>query len=116
MKLMTKEIEKKLLKTETGSTLGNMDAEVIVKYFNPCGAGTWLITEGEKLEDAKDLRVPEVPARLRPHQDGTDAGEVACGDVGEDLVADHDGLVPPYRLRIERDLWCKGCTVQDLAA
>lgn len=38
MKLMTKEIEKKLLKTETGSTLGNMDAEVIVKYFNPCGA------------------------------------------------------------------------------
>ena len=51
MKLMTKEIEKKLLKTETGSTLGNMDAEVIVKYFNPCGAGTWLITEGEKLED-----------------------------------------------------------------
>lgn len=51
MKLMTKEIEKKLLKTETGNTLGNMDAEVIVKYFNPCGAGTWLITEGEKLED-----------------------------------------------------------------
>ena len=51
MKLMTKEIEKKLLKTETGSTLGNMDAEVIVKYFNPCGSGTWLITEAEREGD-----------------------------------------------------------------
>ena len=88
MKLMTKEIEKKLLKTETGSTLGNMDAEVIVKYFNPCGAGTWLITEGEKLEDGDWL--------LHGY----------C----------HIFECPPYRLRIERDLWCKGCTVQDLAA
>ena len=26
-------------------------AEVIVKYFNPYGTGTWLITEAEKQED-----------------------------------------------------------------
>lgn len=25
-------------------------AKVLVKYFNPVGAGTWLITEGNKLE------------------------------------------------------------------
>ena len=62
MKLMTKEIEKKLLKTETGSTLGNMDAEVIVKYFNPCGAGTWLITEGR---EARRRRL--AASRLLPH-------------------------------------------------
>lgn len=27
------------------------DAEVLVKYFNPVGAGTWLITEAKKLDD-----------------------------------------------------------------
>lgn len=24
---------------------------MLVKYFNPCGAGTWLITEGEQQEN-----------------------------------------------------------------
>lgn len=49
--LMTKELEKKLEKYPIGSQDGKgMDAEVLVKYFNPCGAGTWLITEGEKQE------------------------------------------------------------------
>ena len=28
-----------------------MDAEVLVKYFNPCGTGTWLITEAEREGD-----------------------------------------------------------------
>lgn len=27
------------------------DAEVLVKYFNPCGSGTWLITEAEREGD-----------------------------------------------------------------
>lgn len=27
------------------------DAEVLVKYFNPVGPGTWLITEADQLED-----------------------------------------------------------------
>lgn len=52
MKLMTKKIEKKLSKYSLGSqeSLGD-DAEMIVKFFNPCGAGTWLVTEGEKQEN-----------------------------------------------------------------
>lgn len=52
MLLMTKELEKTLEKYPLGSQDGKgIDAKVIVKYFNPCGAGTWLITEGEKQED-----------------------------------------------------------------
>lgn len=31
------------------------DAEVIVKYFNPYGAGTWLITEAEQQPDGEWL-------------------------------------------------------------
>ena len=45
MILMTKELEKKFKKYPFGSQDGLMEeAEVIVKYFNPCGVGTWLIT------------------------------------------------------------------------
>lgn len=52
MKLLTKEIEEKFNKHPLGSQDGlGKDAEVLVKYFNPCGAGTWLITEAEKVED-----------------------------------------------------------------
>jgi len=49
MKLITKEVENKFLKYPIGSQDGKgKDALVIAKFFNPCGAGTWLITEAEK--------------------------------------------------------------------
>ena len=52
MKLMTKELEKEFEKYPIGSQDGlGGNAKVIVKYFNPIGTGTWLITEGEKLEN-----------------------------------------------------------------
>ena len=52
MKLLTKEIEDKLVAHPYGSQDGlGGNAEVLVKYFNPTGAGTWLITEGEKQEN-----------------------------------------------------------------
>lgn len=56
MKLLTKEIEEKFEKHPLGSQDGlGGEAEVLVKYFNPCGAGTWLITEGEKQDDGDYL-------------------------------------------------------------
>lgn len=52
MKLITKAIEKKFKKYPLYSQDGKKgNARVVVKYFNPFGAGTWLITEGEKRED-----------------------------------------------------------------
>ena len=52
MKLLTKAIEKKFEKFPIRSQDGKgEDAEVLVKYFNPYGSGTWLITEAQKQED-----------------------------------------------------------------
>ena len=52
MKLLTKEIISKFEKHPFHSQDGKgMDAEVLVKYFNPCGTGTWLITEAEREGD-----------------------------------------------------------------
>lgn len=52
MNLLTKKIEEKFNEYPFGSQDGlSGNAEVLVKYFNPCGAGTWLITEAEKQDD-----------------------------------------------------------------
>ena len=52
MKLMTKELEEKFKKYPLYSQDGKgKDTEIVVKYFNPYGRGTWLITEGEQQED-----------------------------------------------------------------
>ena len=52
MNLLTKEIIEKFKEYPLYSQDGKgMDSVVLVKYFNPCGAGTWLITEAEKQPD-----------------------------------------------------------------
>ena len=52
MKLMTKELEKTLKNYPLYSQDGKeFNAKVLVKYFNPIGVGTWLITEGEKQDN-----------------------------------------------------------------
>ena len=42
MKLITKEIERRLLENGRRS---DEDHRPVVKFFNPCGAATWLITQ-----------------------------------------------------------------------
>jgi hypothetical protein len=51
MKLITKAVEESLLKAPLYSTDGNTFAPVILKLFNPYGAGTWYALEAEKEED-----------------------------------------------------------------
>ena len=51
MQLITKTIENKLKKRPLCSQEGNENPDIVVKFFNPCGIGTWYITEGEKQPD-----------------------------------------------------------------
>jgi hypothetical protein len=46
MKLITKEIEKKLPPLGSTGSKKPENVPIIVKFFNPSGAGTWWITEG----------------------------------------------------------------------
>ena len=57
MELITKEIEDKLAKHPLYSNDNTplLDQKIIVKYFNPYGVGTWLITEAKKQEDGDYL-------------------------------------------------------------
>ena len=47
MQLLTKEIINKL--PPLGSTDGEQEKKIACKFFNPMGAGTWYVVEGEKL-------------------------------------------------------------------
>ena len=55
MQLLTEEIISQFEAHPIGSQDGKgLHAEVLVKYFNTCGSGTWLITEAEREGDIVD--------------------------------------------------------------
>lgn len=99
MMLMTKELEKKFEKYPFGSQEGLMeDAEVVVKYFNPCGAGTWLITEGEK-EDGEWIFFGYC------HITDWEWGYVSLSEL--------ESVRLPFGLTIEREIYGSGGLVKD---
>lgn len=51
MKLMTKEIEKKLPKLYANEKKQPSEILVVAKYFAPWGNWTWYVTEGDKIGD-----------------------------------------------------------------
>lgn len=102
MKLMTKAIEKKFEKFPLYSQDGmGEEAEVVVKFFNPAGRGTWLITEGEKLENGDWLFFGYC--------------YIYEWEWGEVLLSQLQNMKLPFGLSIERDLHCKGKKVGELA-
>ena len=100
MMLMTKELEKALNKYPIGSQDGKgMDAEVVVKYFNPCGAGTWLITEGEKQENGDWLFFGYC--------------NLFEWEWGYVMLSELESVKLPFGLTIERELYTTGGVVKD---
>jgi len=101
MKLVTKEIEKKLEKAPLYSKDGQgTEAEVIVKFFYPYGVGTWLVTEAEKQTDGDWLFY-------------------GYAEIGYDYEAGYftlsqlESIRNRYGLGVERDLHAHG-TVKEL--
>lgn len=92
MKLMTEELKEKFKDFPLMSQDGKgMDAEVVVKYFNPIGAGTWLITEGEE----------------RANGDWELFGycHISDWEWGSVFLSELQGLQLPFGMGIERDLY-----------
>ena len=100
MLLMTKELEKKFRKYPLYSQDGKgMESDVIVKYFNPCGNGTWLITEGEKQDDGDWVFYGYC------HLFEWEWGYVTLSEL--------ESVRLPYDLRIEREIYVTGGKVSD---
>lgn len=95
MKLITKEIEKKFEKFPLYSQDGKgLNAEVLVKFFNPTGVGTWYITEANKLEDG-DYEMFGY----------CHLGDDENAEFGNVLLSDLEDIKLPYGLKIERDMY-----------
>jgi len=93
MKLLTKEIEHRLEAHPLGSGGSRHpdDTPIIVKFFSPMGAGTWLITEGEKQADGDWLLFGYCCIQ---------EGEWGCV-----LLSELEAVRLPLGLHIERDMY-----------
>jgi len=83
MKLLTKELHRKLRESKSDSM------RPIVKFFNPCGAATWLICHLEEDEDTM--------------WGYADLG-FGCVEYGTVSLSELQSLTLPLGLKIERDL------------
>lgn len=100
MLLMTKELEKTFEKYPIGSQDGKgEEADVVVKYFNPCGAGTWLITEGEKQENGDWLLFGYC--------------HIFDWEWGYVLLSELEGVQLPFGLSIAREIYVSNKKVKD---
>jgi hypothetical protein len=96
MKLLTKEIKKKLrsnyIKQEEENMLGgenfSRSVKPVVKLFNPMGAGTWLITDMDERGIMFGL---------------CDLG-VGCPELGNVALSELEELLLPFNMGIERDI------------
>lgn len=103
MKLITKEIEKKIEKAPIYSKDGQgVNAEAICKFFYPYGVGTWLVVEGEKLENGDYEFFGYADMGY-----GYEAGYFYLSQLEE--IAKHNR----YGLGVERDRYAHG-TVKEL--
>ena len=102
MNLLTNEIVEKFKEYPLYSQDGKgEDSTVLVKYFNPCGAGTWLITEAEEQDDGNWLLFGYC--------------HIHCWELGYVMLNDLQNLKLPFGLTIERDLYIpKDARVKDL--
>lgn len=101
MKLITKEIEKKFEKFPLYSQDGKGDsAQIICKFFNPCGVGTWYVMEAEKQEDGDYLFFGYV--------------DLLEKELGYFTLNELKSLRLPFGLTIERDLYFDNHTLGEV--
>lgn len=100
MKLITKEIIKLFEKYPIASQDGKRgDATVIVKFFYPAGAATWLITEGNLIKDEHgNVSDIEMFGFCCPMG-------VECGELGYVMLSDLESVEVIPGLKVERDLY-----------
>lgn len=91
MKLMTAELKKKLPKLYSTEDVPADQKMVHAKFFDPCGRGTWYITEF----DGKDLLFGFAVSPLGPD----------CDEWGYISLAELSAAHNRFGLGIERDLY-----------
>ena len=97
MKLLTAAIIKQLEKTPLYSTEKQDVTPVLVKFFNPCGTGTWYALEAERQPDGDCLFFGLC--------------DIHESELGNFLLSELQSVRLPFGLSIERDLHFDGHVV-----
>ncbi len=97
MKLLTTAVIKKLEKTPLYSTEKQDVSPVLVKFFNPVGAGTWYVLEAEKQEGGDWLFFG--------------LAEIHEKELGYFTLSELQSVQLPFGLKIERDMYFDGMVV-----
>lgn len=101
MKLITKEIAKTLPALYANEEKEAKDVKVPLKLFNPCGPGTWYITEMD----------PETGTMFG----FAEIGDPDCAELGYVSLQELESLRLPFGLKIERDLhWDPSTTLEEV--
>lgn len=104
MKLWTKDIEKRAKKFPLYSQEPSIDAKVLVKFFNPYGRGTWIITEAKQQDNGDWL----LYGYMHIHE--WEWGYVLLSQLEDIRINVHGFLLP-----IEREMYIsRGTKVRDL--
>lgn len=98
MKLMTKVLEKKMPKLY--ETEKNEEKIAIVKFFNPCGVGTWYGIEYDPKE--------------RIFFGYVDLGNPDFAEYGYFSLEELESIKLPFGLKIERDLYFEPTNMKDI--
>lgn len=108
MKFLTKALREKLIKNHYNTKAIHADFYPVVKFFNPCGIATWLITE---LDPETDIMygLCYTVYGLRYIGDYPELGYVSLNELSKVKC-------PPFGLNIEREkYWTPTMTLREYA-
>ena len=89
MKILTKAVEKAFTKQGDTSQKSMSEIKIVMKLFNPCGAGTWYLYE--HIED--DI-----------YMCFANLGDIECAECGTVSMSELMSVRLPFGLKIERDM------------
>lgn len=119
MKLMTKAVATALVKADLAFVeTGETGKEVLVKFFAPWGAATWYVVGGTPLDAGGEVDY-EAGAENKAadwHMFGyADLGMgPGCAELGYVLLSELEALKGPFGLKIERDRYYEGHTLDEV--
>ena len=118
MNLMTKAIAAKLFANDQKVIeSGESPDEIVVKYFNPCGAQTWYMVSGTPLDAVNGEPVDNPDDAKDWHLFGfCNLGDDLNAELGYLLLSELEGTKLPAGLGIERDLYYDGHSLKQVQA
>lgn len=100
MKLMTKEIERKMPKFESTSGVPIQEKQVITYYFTPWSNWRWYVVEGERQENGDLMFFGLVHGFEK--------------EWGYFSLSELESVQGPFGMKIERELYSEGMKIKDI--